>query len=166
MKSQGATKVRHGHREAQDMFLELGKALGFETARIYTRGDPTDGVWLFGSGAGMLKGLPAVAVEVVVSESSKAIGGSIHRLEIVSPVLGILVVHEEEIRRRLTRAGAKDAGIAAAIARDVLTIDEHIHHSKQRLQRWTFAQLHWAWSRTVTTGVRPQPPRHLMSQSA
>jgi hypothetical protein len=105
-------------------------------------------------------------VEVVVSESSKAIGGSVHRLEIVSPVLGILVVHEEEIRRRLTRAGASDAHIAAAIARDALTIDEHIHHSKQRLQRWTFAQLHWAWSRVIPNRRGPQPPGHLMRQSA
>ncbi len=158
--------MRHGHREAQDRFLELGTALGFDAARTYTRAHPTDGVWVFGRETGMLKGLPAAAVEVIVSESSKAIGGSVHRLEIVSPVLGILVVHEEEIRRRLTRAGASDAHIAAAIARDALTIDEHIHHSKQRLQRWTFAQLHWAWSRAVPNGRCPQPPGHLMRQSA
>ena len=162
----GATKVRHGHREAQDMFLELGTALGFDTARTYTRAHPTDGVWIFGRDTGMLRGLPAVAVEVLVTESSKAIAGSVHRLEIVSPVLGILVVHEEEIRRRLTRVGASDAHIAAAIARDALAIDDHIHHSKQRLQRWTFAQLHWAWSRSIPGQRQPQPPRHLMSHSA
>jgi hypothetical protein len=137
--------VRHGHREAQDLFLEIGEGLGYVARKTYSSEHPSDGVWLLGNDSGLMAGMPAAAIEVLVSESAKSISGSIHRLESISPALAIVLLHEEEIRRRLTRLGFNDRRIDGALARDTAYIDAQIQRSKQRLQRWSFAQLQWAW---------------------
>jgi hypothetical protein len=95
--------MKFGHREAQDLFLEIGEALGFAVRRSFSSPDPSDGVWLLGPRYGVHTGLPAVALEVVVSENAKSVEGSIHRLESISPCLGVVLLQEEEIGRRLIR---------------------------------------------------------------
>jgi hypothetical protein len=144
--------MMYGHREAQQLFLEAGMALGFEVKKSYSKEHPSDGVWLLGGEYGRLARLPVSAIEVVVSESPKAVSGSIHRLESISPALGIVVVHEDEIKRRMTRAGASSGRIEAAVAKDIERVENHMRRSKQRLERWSFAQL--CWMHRLATSVR------------
>lgn len=140
--------MRQGHREAQEMFIDIGRAMGHGVRRTFSGAQPGDGVWL-DERPGILQGLPLAAIEVLVSESPKAICGSIHRLESISPALGIILVHEDEIRRRLTRLGFNPTRIASAIARDTSLVDSCLATSKQRIQRWSFAQLRWVHSQVV-----------------
>ncbi len=141
--------MRQGHREAQEMFIDIGLAMGHQVRRTFSSSQPGDGVWI-DERPGLLQGLPLTAIEVLVSESPKAICGSIHRLESISPVLGIILVHEDEIRRRLTRLGFNSSRIASAVARDIALVDSCLATSKQRIQRWSFAQLRWVHSQTVS----------------
>src|SRR5262245_12601619 len=97
--------MRNSHRQAQEMFLELGRLQGFAVRRQFSIAYPTDGVWLTKAGHGEEAGLPIAAIEVVVSESPKTILGSIATLENVSPAIAIVLVHEDEISRRLLRLG-------------------------------------------------------------
>ena len=150
--------MRFGHREAQDMFLDVGQVLGYTARRAFSSTDPSDGVWVMSDRGGLTAGLPVAAIEVLVSESPKAISGSIHRLESISPALGIVLLHEEEVRRRLTGLGFNEARINRAIARDIAQVEDQIRQSKQRLQRWSFAQLQWTW--------RQVAGRHLRTVSA
>jgi len=142
--------VRQGHREAQGMFIDIGRAMGHEVRRTFSGSQPGDGVWI-DERPGILQGLPLAAIEVLVSESPKAICGSIHRLETISPVLGIILVHEDEIRRRLTRLGFNSTRIGSAIAHDISLVDSCLATSKQRIQRWSFAQLRWVHSQVVSS---------------
>ncbi len=130
------------------MFIEIGRAMSHEVRRTFSGSQPGDGVWIERR-PGILQGLPLAAIEVLVSESPKSICGSIHRLEVISPVLGIILVHEDEIRRRLTRLGLNPARIASAITRDTSLVDSCLATSKQRIQRWSFAQLCWVHSQVV-----------------
>lgn len=136
------------------MFLDIGHALGHEVRRTFSASQPADGVWLEGR-SGILQGLPLAAIEVLVSESPKAICGSIHRLEAISPTLGIVLVQEDEISRRLTRLGFNATRIASAIARDISLVDSCLATSKQRIQRWSFAQLRWVYSQIVGHSFAP-----------
>src|SRR5689334_12840631 len=86
------------------MFERVGRQLGYRTRRSWTRALPTDGVWVVNGHPG-LSDLPLVALEVAVSEDPKQTKGSIGTLVEVSPALGLVVVHEEEIRRSLTKKG-------------------------------------------------------------
>lgn len=148
--------MRIGHSEAQRTFLDIGEALGFEARKSFSSEHPTDGVWLFGPRQGILAGLPAVAVEVIVSESAKTIDGSIHRLEAISPTVGVILVQEDEITRRLLRSGFTEEQIAATLTRDCSRIDGHIRCSKQRLQRWSYAQLQWLRRLTLRSQLHTQ----------
>jgi hypothetical protein len=131
------------------MFIDIGRAMGHEVRRTFSGSQPGDGVWL-DARPGILQGLPLAAIEVLVSESPKAICGSIHRLESISPALGIILVHEDEIERRLTRLGFNPMRIASAIARDISLVDSCLATSKQRIQRWSFSQLRWVHSQVVS----------------
>lgn len=140
--------MRQGHRDAQDMFLEIGRALGHDVRRSFTPTQPGDGVWLERR-PGILQGFPLAAVEVLVSESPKEICGSIHRLEAISPVLGVILIQEDEITRRLTRLGLNASRIASVIANNIALVDQCLSTSKQRIQRWSFAQLTWVHSQVI-----------------
>jgi len=129
-----------GHREAQAMFDALGRKLGMKAKHSFSRSYPTDGVWYSDSQPGFPEA-PVAAIEVIVSESRKTVRGSLLTLEVVSPAVGILLVHEDEIRRRLVRAGC-DPEVAA---RRVSAINAHAadlaQASRQRVEVWSFAGL-------------------------
>src|SRR5690348_13291052 len=97
--------MRAGHRQAQDMFLALGRRHGYQVRRQFTTEMPTDGVWLAGRDHGEFGGLPIAAIEVLVSEGSKTRLGSIATLEQVSPSVAIVLVHDVEMIRRIVRDG-------------------------------------------------------------
>lgn len=133
--------MTQGHKEGQALFEALGRKLGFEVARSFSKTLPTDGVWFPDDRAGRFGQVPVVAIEVIASESRKTIRGSLMTLEMVSPALGILLVHEEEIRRRLIRAGLSSEEADARVR----TSREHAEHlaaaSRQRIEVWSFADL-------------------------
>lgn len=87
------------------MRQRLGRAAGFGYRRTWSRELPTDGVWVLPGSAFAGDELPVAALEVVVTEGPKSIKGSLDILAEVSPALGVLVIHEEEIRRGLVRRG-------------------------------------------------------------
>jgi len=65
--------MRRGHHEAQVVF----ERLGYRCRRTWTREHPTDGVWLLDTPHLALDQLPVAALEVVVTETGKALRGSI-----------------------------------------------------------------------------------------
>jgi hypothetical protein len=130
-----------GHREGQALFEALGRRYGYEVRRSYSKSLPTDGVWYMGRHFGALPPVPVVAIEVLVSESRKTIRGSVVTLELVSPALGILLVHEEEMRRRLVRAGASPEVVTARVAAARAHARELVANARQRIEIWSFADL-------------------------
>ncbi|MGY2127470.1 hypothetical protein [Blastococcus sp. SYSU DS0617] len=130
--------MRKGHRLAQDQFLALGERHGFKTRRSFTSAFPSDGVWLTRSTHGdAVGGLPVVALEVVVSESPKTILGSIAVLERIAPSLGVLLVHEDEIARRLVRDGRSREEVSRYLEHTQARVDMHIATSRHRIERWS-----------------------------
>lgn len=133
--------MRPGHSEAQVMFEKIGVALGHETRRSWSISAPTDGVWLTKTEIAELGELPIAAIEVIVSESPKSIRGSALTLAEVSPAVGILLIHEQEIRRGLLRAG-KDVAFASQVIdgmfKHALTASQRCF---QRLEVWSFSTL-------------------------
>jgi hypothetical protein len=109
--------------------------------RTFSRRWPTDGLWYPSHRDGLTDGLPLAAVEVLVSEGAKSIRGSVGVLEAVSPVLGVVVLHDEDIARRLRQKGKTEAAIAEALDCINDQIEDHIEHTRQRIQLWTFSQL-------------------------
>jgi hypothetical protein len=144
--------MRSGHREAQMQFERLGRQLGYRCRRSWTREHPTDGVWLLDTPQVGFDELPVAALEVVVSETGKALRGSISTLEMVSPALGILLVQDHEIRRGLVRAGASPESAAMHLRRLLATTEADLSRSRQRIALWTFDQLQ---RRTRVTVSRP-----------
>lgn len=114
--------------------------MGYETRLTFTREWPTDGVWLQGGEFGPLRGQPIVAVEVVVSESKKVRSGSVATLEYVSPLLGVILVQDEEIRRRLSRTKSPER-VEAELRRLVETMQAATAGSRQRIEVWTMSML-------------------------
>jgi hypothetical protein len=133
--------MRSGHNEAQVLFQQLGRQLGYRCRRIWTRAHPTDGVWLLDTLHLGHDVLPVAALEVAVTENGKALRGSIATLEIVSPALGILLIQDHEIRRGLIRAGATPEAATAHIQRLLASATDDIGRSRQRIALWTFEQL-------------------------
>jgi hypothetical protein len=138
--------VKPGHREAQDLFLELGRARSFQVRRTFSRSHPTDGVWVLGPEHGELAGLPVVAIEVVASETGKGLLGAIGTLSAVSPLLGIILVQEEEIVRRLIRRGLSRNHALQRLTQLQGRVDDFVEQSPQRIQRWSFQRLVWLHS--------------------
>jgi hypothetical protein len=136
-------RVRYGHNEAQLMFEEIGRRLGFEVRRTFSDMLPTDGVWFLKAkdGAVINTQLPVVAIEVVVSEGPKAMQGDITILERVSPSLGIIVLHEDEIRRRLLAKRTPNDVIDYEIARLRQMLAELVQCSRQRIEVWSAENL-------------------------
>jgi hypothetical protein len=141
--------LRSGHREAQIMFEEIGRGLGYEVRRTWSRNLPTDGVWL-GVLDGPLGDLPMVAIEVVVSEGLKSVRGSLHTLTAVSPALGILCLQDEEIRRGLIRAGLPSVHAARRLERQRGEIEQEAERWPQRIEVWGFSKLRRLYQ--LTTG--------------
>jgi hypothetical protein len=132
--------MRAGHRHAQDQFLAAGSALGYRTRRTYSAEFPTDGVWLL-KDCLLGRDIGVAAIEVIVTENKKTRQGSIHVLESVSPAVGIVLLHDEEIRRGMWRDGATDSDIE----REINHREEHLRRlaeqSKQRIEVWRTANL-------------------------
>ncbi len=134
--------MRPGHKDAQYMFERMGVTLGYETRRSWSRALPTDGVWLLpSSGELFLPEAAAVAIEVAVSEGPKTIKGSIDILAEVSPALGILVIHEVEIRRGLVRKGVDSTVIDRRVTDSMTNALDRVSRHQQRVEVWSYAQL-------------------------
>jgi len=124
------------------MFEQLGKAKGYRTRRSWTRSHPTDGVWLnSGHDTLGLGDLPVAAIEVLVTEGAKSSRGSLATLTAVSPSVGILLVHEEEIRRGMLRKSINPAAINAVIEARHADLLDAANRTPQRIVIWTFSQL-------------------------
>ena len=93
--------------------------------------------------------LPVVALEVVVSESAKTMKGSMDTLAEVSPALGLLVIHELEIRRGMIR--------------QMEQAQDRITRHQQRIVVWSFAQLQRRFELTTGDGG-PVLLRRLVTQ--
>jgi hypothetical protein len=70
--------MREGHRQAQGLFLELGRRRGFSVRRQFTKLYPTDGVWLTRLQPDDEAEVPIAAIEVICSESPKTVLGYFH----------------------------------------------------------------------------------------
>jgi hypothetical protein len=133
--------LRAGHREAQDMFLAMGRALGYQTRRTWSAELPTDGVWVSPLASAPAGGLPIVALEVIVTEGPKTAKGSIQTLAAVSPALGIVCLQDEEIRRGLIRAGVIPQEAERRLLRQHDLIEEQFRRCTQRIELWSFGNL-------------------------
>lgn len=133
--------MRRGHRDAQTAFLELGRTLGYSPAKTFSTRYPTDGVWYLRARDDISDTLPVVAIEVVVSESPKTMRGSVGVLEAVSPALGVLLIQEEDIARRLRRSGSDEDAVRrhlGHLSNRALDLATSVH---QRVEVWTYSQL-------------------------
>jgi hypothetical protein len=143
-----------GHRQAQALWAQLGKNLGFRPVGSASAAHPTDGVWLPALRGPRFAAVPIAAAELIVSESRKTLRGSIVTLECVSPALAVVLVHEQEIRRRSVRRGATPA----AAARQVQLLTEQATslaaQSRQRIEVWTYERLVRRVAATMPTSHR------------
>ena len=151
--------MKPGHMEAQTMFLEMGKALGFRTRRTWSRQLPTDGVWLVSGDDHVLPMMPAVALEVAVSEGPKAIKGSIDTLAEISPALGVLVINDAEIRRTAIRKGVDPEKIEERIQSRFAAARERVARHQQRFEIWSQAELLRRYRLIVGAKFPPLPLR-------
>lgn len=133
--------MRTGHKDAQFLFEQLGRAAGYGYRRSWTRALPTDGVWLLDESLCLGSELPIAALEVAVSEGPKALKGSLDILAEVSPSIGILCINEVEIRRGLIRKNVPHDQIIDRIGRLMMMAQERVARSQQRLAVWSYAQL-------------------------
>lgn len=137
------------------MFLAMGQALGFKTRPTWSRELPTDGVWLVSTDELLLPELPAVALEVAVSEGPKAIKGSIDTLAEVSPALGILVINDAEIRRGAIRKGVDPQTIERRIRSRFDAAHDRARRHQHRLAVWGYDEL--AQRYRLATGATAPP---------
>jgi len=133
------------------MFLELGKALGFDTRKTWSRALPSDGVWLVSASEYLLPPLPVVALEVAVSEGPKQIKGSIDTLSEISPALAVLVINEVEIRRGALRRGVDVATVERQLKAKIDNARDRIARSQQRFELWSYKQLQRRYE--LATGI-------------
>jgi hypothetical protein len=151
--------VKPGHIEAQTMFLQIGEALGYRTRRTWSRQLPTDGVWLLPEEDQVLPALPAVALEVAVSEGPKAIKGSLDTLAEISPALGVLVINDAEIRRSAIRQGVDPTKIQSRIRSRFAAARERVARHQQHFEIWSHADLLRRYHLAVGATVPPVPIR-------
>lgn len=133
--------MRQGHAEAQKLFEVLGRAQGYLYRRTWTKQLPTDGVWLAPTPLLGLEVVPLAALEVANSESLKVIKGSLIILAEVSPALGILVIQDVDIRRRLIRDGKSVEYVDQYLEKKFAEVRELARKFPQRIDVWSFAQL-------------------------
>jgi hypothetical protein len=123
------------------MFDAIGRARGLRTKRSWSQTAPSDGVWLPARAVPGVPEIPLVAIEVSCTEGPKALRGSVTILEEISPALGILLLHEDQIRRGIRAGGGTEAEADRRIA-DLLQIARNAAMtSRQRIEIWKFAQL-------------------------
>ena len=134
--------MRPAHAEAQKMFRLIGELKGYRTTSTFSRNSPTDGVWWEKPPLG-IKEIPVVAIEVVNSESLKTLKGSLVTLAEVSPALGILLIHEVDIRRRYIRDGKSAYDVEKLIAKKFADARSHIPIYRQRIEVWSYTQLEY-----------------------
>jgi hypothetical protein len=84
-----------------------------------------------------------VALEVAASETPKVWRGSIAVLEEVSLALGILLLQDEQMRRRLVREGVKPEIVDGLIADTLTTMRTTALRARQRIQVMTMAELRY-----------------------
>lgn len=146
--------MREAHRITQEMLLAIGRASGHEARRSFTTSLPADAVWLRWDPIG--QELPIAAFEVAVSEGPKALRGSITTLEQISPALGVLVLHDSELRRSLARKGFDATTIASRIEGRRRIAQEAASTSRQRIEIWTDAKVqhHYAMATGNRTFLR------------
>jgi hypothetical protein len=123
------------------MFERLGQALGYTTRRTWTRELPTDGVWLLPESGLYFAEMPAVAIEVAVSEGPKAVKGSIDTLAELSPALGVLLINELEIRRGELRKGVPAEDIERRLEHRTAAARDRSARHQQRIEIWSYADL-------------------------
>jgi hypothetical protein len=90
------------HSEYQNKLLEIGKKLGYEVKKLFSRDAQGDVTWFVKMDKKIAsKGiLPLVSFEILSSELLKGMRGSIATLQRISPALGVLVVLEDEYARK------------------------------------------------------------------
>jgi hypothetical protein len=88
-----------------------------------------------------------------VTEGAKSIRGSVGVLEAVSPALGILILQDDDIARRLRTAGRAEEYVERSIENTKAAIEDHIKSTRQRLELWTYSQL--VRSHELATKGRP-----------
>jgi len=128
--------MRYSHKEIQDYFQKLGAKLGYTVKRRYSYQYPTDGVWFIPHPLNPAEVVPLVAIEVIVSESSKTIKGSIRTLEAVSPSVAILLIHEVEFLRRLTLKGMSHDNALNRVEAIKKTLLNETSKSLQNFEIW------------------------------
>ncbi|HZH18345.1 MAG TPA: hypothetical protein VE057_28595 [Archangium sp.] len=125
------------------MFLDIGRAQGYVPRRSFSQHLPTDGVWLATTGIGRFHELPIVAIEVAASEGLKTWRGSLVTLEAVSPAVAILLLQDEEVRRRMSRAGATHPEIEETLGRMLTQMREAAARTRQRVEVYTMENLRY-----------------------
>ncbi len=130
-----------GHAVAQRLFLEIGARRGYMTQQSYSSDAPTDGIWLTKGGFASVDRIPVAAIEVVASESLKTWRGSIATLEEVSPSIGILLLQDEEIFRRLVRKGMEADEAKRSLERTKIMMQQAAARSRQRIIVMTMPEL-------------------------
>jgi hypothetical protein len=148
-----------GHADAQRMFFEVGKALGYQPRRTFSKALPTDGVWLALNGIARFQEVPIAAIEVVASEGLKTWRGSLATLEAVSPAVAFLLLQEEEVRRRMSRAGASASRIERVIHRTLNQMRDAAAQTRQRVEVYTMENLRCLHHLYAARG--PTPRKHV-----
>ena len=133
--------MKVSHKKAQTMFKDLGEDQGFCYTPTYTQQLPTDGVWWTDSPLMGEEQVPIAAIEVANSEDAKRIKGSLFILAEVSPALGILMVHDVDIRRRLIRDRKTIEEVDRLIKQKTINAENYASRFQQRIEVWTYEQL-------------------------
>lgn len=131
--------MRTAHRITQNQLLAIGEAHGLDVRRNFNRANPADVIWLTRNGS--TGELPVAAFEVAVSESPKGLRGSVTTLELISPALGVIVLHDTELRRTLVRRGLDAEAALAQIRHRRRLVDDLVRTSRQRIEVWTDANV-------------------------
>jgi hypothetical protein len=132
--------MRHAHSQTQIMFRQIGEQKGYRVSSTYSKSSPTDGIWWKKLPFGQ-KEIPIVAIEVCNSESLKSMKGSIGTLAEVSPAIGILLIHELDIRRRCIRNGKSASNVEKIIAKKFADARNYASKLHQRIEVWSYEQL-------------------------
>lgn len=140
--------MHSGHRSAQRTFLHLGRLRGYVTQRSYSPELPTDGIWCppreeFGTM------VPVVALEVAASESPKTMQGSVMVLSAVAPALGLLVIQDEEITRRVLRDGRTPLDAAMKVERTLDLAHRAAASVPQRIKVLRMHELQYFYDREL-----------------
>ena len=147
------------HRSAQDMLIEMGDVQGYTTTKTFTKETPGDAVWLVPVGEaapGEPGGLvPVLAAEVVVSEGKKSIRGSISTLEDISPAVGVIVVHTDEVVASRIRRGIKPVAARRDADQKLELARRLAAKSRQRVEVWDSKTLQYKYHlATQSAGTR------------